>query len=394
MPNKPIDEWDEQYLHELIENGTQENKNLEYKQELKISREDDKKEFLADVSAFANTSGGYLVFGISEKRNENGEKTGIPEEIRGITHDGTPDTLIQRIDSLIRDGIEPRIFGSVTKPMTLQDERTVVVIWIPQSWNSPHMVTKGTSRFFARSSSGKYPLDVQQIRSAFLMSETLTEKMRGFRLERVAKIISTETPIQLFNCQKTVIHLLPFATYNTTNQVDVKRARVKDIKLDYDVYCGPVRQFNFDGVIFLGQETRNEHRGYLQLFRDGSIEYVIAEIFEKEDGKIASQCFDEDIIKAVKNCITLEKFLNIDSPYFLTISLVGYKNYEMAIPFRYSSQGKPIDRDNLLFPEILINDESTLVETILHPFFDQVWQAAGLNGSMFYGNDGKHLPYS
>ena len=44
----------------------------------------------------------------------------------------------------------------------------IVLVRIPRSWVSPHMVThKGTSRFFARNSAGKYQLDVSELRTAF-----------------------------------------------------------------------------------------------------------------------------------------------------------------------------------------------------------------------------------
>ena len=44
----------------------------------KAEKKDPKAEFRRDVCAFANSDGGYLVYGISEKN-------GIPEKITGIT---------------------------------------------------------------------------------------------------------------------------------------------------------------------------------------------------------------------------------------------------------------------------------------------------------------------
>lgn len=45
-------------IKRLISNQIQENKSLDYKKELHISKDNDKKEFLYDISAMYNTDGG------------------------------------------------------------------------------------------------------------------------------------------------------------------------------------------------------------------------------------------------------------------------------------------------------------------------------------------------
>lgn len=56
-------------LESLIENAVRENTTLDYKQELPGYNDEEKKEFLRDVLAFANTAGGDIIFGISERRD-------------------------------------------------------------------------------------------------------------------------------------------------------------------------------------------------------------------------------------------------------------------------------------------------------------------------------------
>jgi len=49
----------------------------------------------------------------------------------------------------------------------------IILVRIPQSFASPHMVKfQNTSRFFCRNSAGKYQLDVQEIRNAFLATDS------------------------------------------------------------------------------------------------------------------------------------------------------------------------------------------------------------------------------
>jgi len=61
-----IDQITEEDLQALIDNSVIEGKTIEYKQSLPSNSDSDKKEFLADVSSFANASGGDLIYGIIE----------------------------------------------------------------------------------------------------------------------------------------------------------------------------------------------------------------------------------------------------------------------------------------------------------------------------------------
>lgn len=92
----------------LLVNKISEIKTLEYKEKLPGSQDSDKKEFLADISSFANASGGDVIYGVKEARNENGKKTGEPEAIAPLKSITADEAKLQ-IENLIRTGIEPRI---------------------------------------------------------------------------------------------------------------------------------------------------------------------------------------------------------------------------------------------------------------------------------------------
>lgn len=74
MFNKPFSEITIEDVENLIyERKERENNHLEYKK--KIGNSDkDKKEFLKDVSGFANATGGFLIFGVEEKNGKPGKK--------------------------------------------------------------------------------------------------------------------------------------------------------------------------------------------------------------------------------------------------------------------------------------------------------------------------------
>ena len=124
-------------------------------------------------------------------------------------------------------------------------------MWIPKSWSSPHMVTfKNHSRFYSRSSNEKYSLDVTEIRSAFALSESLAEKVRRFRDDRIAKIVANETPMPIEQSPKIVLHLLSIASLNVGSQLNVSEIYEKrQHMLPIGGNNWTSHRINFDGVV-------------------------------------------------------------------------------------------------------------------------------------------------
>ena len=58
LAGKPLESITEADLRSLTENGASEIKTLEYKRSLPGRSDEEKKEFLADASSFANPAGG------------------------------------------------------------------------------------------------------------------------------------------------------------------------------------------------------------------------------------------------------------------------------------------------------------------------------------------------
>ena len=65
MIDKPLADITADDIQHLVEEGTPEKRTLEFKVELPGTKESEKKEFLADVSSFANAVGGDLIFGVA-----------------------------------------------------------------------------------------------------------------------------------------------------------------------------------------------------------------------------------------------------------------------------------------------------------------------------------------
>lgn len=120
-------------LRTLVDDQVSEGKNIEYKSALPNNSDRDKKEFLADISAFSNSAGGYIFFGISEIN-------GLPVDIKGLGNID-PDAEILRFENLLRDSISPRLPGISISAIAIEGNGPVLAMHIPKSWASPHMLT-------------------------------------------------------------------------------------------------------------------------------------------------------------------------------------------------------------------------------------------------------------
>src|SRR5450759_2670476 len=98
---KKIEDIDESDIDSLVALQIPESIVINYKRELISGSDKDRYEFLADISSFANTNGGELIFGISESN-------GKPTEIGGINAENI-DQDILRLEQIIRTGSRPTI---------------------------------------------------------------------------------------------------------------------------------------------------------------------------------------------------------------------------------------------------------------------------------------------
>lgn len=388
--NKPLNDLTEDDIQHLITEEVREGKQLEYKEALPGDKDDDKKEFLADVSAMANASGGDIIFGVKEQRDENGKSTGILTDPLIGLQDINPDFEIRRLENLLRDSVKPRILGVSFKAIPLSNGNIVLVLRVPRSWTPYHVVDfKKTWRFYSRNEAGKYPMDVMEVRNAMIMADTLTQRLQQFRLERLAKIAADETPISMAVGAKIVLHIMPLSMVDPTRQIDIAKLKPEDSRMRLLCCYGRDTRLNVDGrLVFDKWENATD---YTQFFRSGAIEAVNTTLLstKNERRSIPSVALEQKMVNAVENYLELLRDLGVGTPIVLGVSFLGVKGYMLAVNERFSFHDVfPIDRDNLVLPETVVEDLSTPAPTVLRPTFDMVWNACGLPRSLNYDETG------
>jgi hypothetical protein len=170
---KNASEWEEADLLALIANAIEEHLNLDYKgsdallndvDPSKVPGDGKKKEIAKDVSAFANSAGGVLVYGIQEVGN-------VP-----VSLDCKLDPKIttrEWLEQVINSGIKPKIDGIRINPVALDATapgRVAYVVDIPQSDRAPHMAPD--NRYYKRVNFMSVPMEDYEVRDVMNRSQS------------------------------------------------------------------------------------------------------------------------------------------------------------------------------------------------------------------------------
>jgi hypothetical protein len=383
----PLDYVSEEHLQRLVEDHEQESKTIEFKLELPGSGYEEHKKFLAAITSFANTVGGDLIYGVKAPN-------GVAEEVLGLN--GDLDAAMSRLENLIRTAIQPRLTAYNLRLVPLSNGNKVLVFRISRSWDLPHRVTLGShDKFYGRNSTSKYELDVPQLRSLFLLSETTADRIRNFRTERISLILSEQTPIALAPGPKTVLHVVPFNAFSGGQTFPVSKIFDQNfLPLSPPGNSGGwSNRHNFDGMVtysHMGDTLPSP--SYLQLFRTGIIETVDTrqiQVTDSTKGQITmwGEEFEKHVLGNVQRYLDVQASLGVTPPVVIMLSLLNVKGAVMYTAVPYNQ--KRIDRDHLLVPEVMAETFTTDKGQLMKPVFDVIWNACGYAESPYYGSDGK-----
>ncbi len=384
----------------LIATPVPEGRTIEYKQALPSGTDDDKRKLLASVSSFANAGGGYIVFGIKDKRVGD-EPSGIPETVLGLGQANLGKAQAD-MDQILSTGLQPRV-TRVDYKIVDTDSGPVLVMQVPRSFNAPHAVKvkDWTFRFYTRTSSGKQPLDVPEIRAAFAASETLPERIRAFRAERLAMIIADDTPARMNDPRKVVLHVVPAAAFDTYARQSVDLSGALGDPQKWPALLGRItsgRRYNLDGLLGFDDRGAGKATGaYTQLFRHGAVEAASSLHFQRdaENRKfVMGLTLEMDIVNCLASLTARLQQLGVTPPLVLMFTLIGATGYRVLTPDAYYRHdgGEPLDRDVVVVPEVIVEDYPTQWPPVLKPLFDAIWQAGGWDGSPSYDEAGNWSP--
>ena len=375
----PLDQIDEARLQALIAAGAPETRTIDYKQTTYGNQHTDYSEYLADVSSFANTSGGDLVIGMAAAN-------GIPTAITAL---GIPmDPEILQLEQMARGGLQPRIANLALRAVPIAAGGNVLIVRAPRSYSAPHrIIRQNSNRFWARSAAGKYEPDVNELRTLFNAGPQLAERVRNYRLDRIAKITAGETPVQLIN-RGILVFVVPLSAFDITPTLPLRQ-----IEQNFHSFV-PIGsttangvRITFEGVLKTSNADAQatQHRAYVQLNRNGVVETVHSTLLAVSSGTPIIANLDDHIIYEIMRTMNDLAAVGIEPPYAVLVSLIGVRGAQFnfargANAAWYDNLGNRLDRDQYHFDEVIFETiPATKLEcaNIIRPVLDQMANAGG-----------------
>jgi hypothetical protein len=374
----PLGQIVESDLQALVGNGASESISLEFKETTYGNADDDKREFLKDVTALANTSGGHIIIGMSET---NGVATGL----RPITAPPA-DQEKQRLENMLLAAVEPRLIGVQMREVPVTGGYALV-LRVPRSWNPPHRVTfKGLNRYFFRHSSGVYEPSVDQLRAVFLGGAERERQILEFRLDRLSRLRIGDRGPRVRGDGKLVVQVVPFV--ERQDGFALPSAEVASRHFAPPASTLSLEWFhNFEGLVIYsaGGQRPEGTTAYTQLFRTGAVEFVRGGYVgdRARHGKtlrlVSTASLMRDLFSGAERGIRGLTGAGAEPPFVVAVSFLDAAGARLTVMDHDLDDARPLDRQDLLFAPVVVTAEDLQSDwsARLASIADSLWNAFG-----------------
>jgi Putative DNA-binding domain len=356
-------------IEALIANRVAERRTLEFKRELPGTSDKDRKEFLADLTSFANAQGGDILFGIDAPK-------GVATTIAGMKIDD-PDKEVLRWEEVLLAGVEPRLPGIKLRWIDCGEAGGVMLIRVPASTIAPHRVIFArTNRFFGRKSNGKYEMDTQELRDAFTASEALPTRLRALHLEAVDAALRGDLPIILGDDPTAIVSLIPATIFREARDLDV----TPEHALAPHKPSGHMEAIRMiEGVLLHANPgEQGAVRSYAITHRTGRTDMVwtigrVVDQFKKSETKLVwPKRFEDGLLDAAISGASWLNHYGIDGPWLVMATITSIKDYRLVVSSEYWSD--PAWRNLATLPPLMIE---RMNRAALLPLLRSFWLAFG-----------------
>jgi hypothetical protein len=386
MIPKPLKEIRLPELESLI-GIARESKTLEFKAEMPRKADSELVPFIAGVSSLANTAGGDFVLGVYARE---GVAAGVP----GIAIPNL-DAEKLRLEQALANGLEPRLPRVDIEAVDCGGGQYVLVVRVPRSWVGPHRV-KANNCFYGRNSGGRYPLDVGELRTAFVLSESVSDRITSFRAERLAQIGGGVTPVPLPPGGRAILHVVPFPPFAGRHDIDVVQAISEGtfMPLPLGGASGANQlSVNLNGIVNFAPGGSDLATSYVQFFRNGALEGVVALGQDERNNRpyIAGPALCRKIVFALRQYVDVLNAYDTGFPVFALLSFMGMDGstlrYNSGVGNGFSVAG-PRSGATIILPEITLEGPVTDAPAVLKPTFNALWNAYGFLRCDLYDGQG------
>ncbi len=382
-----ISQIDWNFLSMLVRDQVPESRTHDYKAKLPDRRDlAAKTRFLKSISAFANTAGGVLLFGIDSE-------TGGAWTIPGLS-DFDLDKDVASLNNLLRSGIDPNLPATEMNCISGPDGQQVLLLGVPRSLVAPHQVVDSyDGKFWARDHRGNYSMTVQDLRQSFQEYETWQREADMFLNERLRKITEdTVHPGVNASRGSIVVHVLPLgrlrAQHNLASLVNSWKA--------YTEMGGSasVIRHNVEGWITLGLGYSENH-AYTQVFRNGGTEKLWTLSKFSAGTYLQGYLLEQEVSEHVARTLACLGTVGVSPPFIVGLTFLNVFEKKFVVGNdRFHNYTLGFDRSHVKLPGFVIETVCSNIYGMLRPLFDSCWQAAGWDESPLFNKDGTRKPFS
>jgi hypothetical protein len=373
MIDRPLDAISYADLEALVRSDRGEGRTLDFKVALSTGDHKGTRDFLADVTAFANTDGGDIVIGIAEDDNGNAGS------IVGIARDGL-DERLRGLEDQLRTLVDPRVPDFRTHIVDCPDGRVVVVMRVGSSLIAPHRVAfDKSSRFYRRASRANFEMSTAEIRQAFAAAADMPKQLRDLHRRAVTITDGTDMPVRLLDRPAAILTIAPLAVLREPRDIAVT--------CDYAVFPPRVGHPNFvvglDGVIVHApvEEAARGTRAWSINQRRGYVDFAWTLGHEKDGTRFVWPANLEDhLFGTARSTLARLGTYGIGGPWTAMVSVKGLHGYQLYLDDDQLSASAW--QDSAFLGDII--DDRLSEETFL-PILEGFWRLFGENRADYRG---------
>lgn len=324
-------------------------------------------EFRSDVCQFANAEGGYLIYGIKDKK-------GLANEIVGVSiPNDNPDKFeLERKNNLVP--ILPKMPPVRFRFIKLENEKYVVVVAVMRDSYAPylHLENEKDFRAYKRIGNGKRPLSYTELKNMFIQSRSLERDVLEYRHERMNYFRENNESVGGKDLRFMLLHIIPEtftdSSYNQSVYQLMRSGKAQYSPMFSSLGCGGRPFPNVDGLRYCHYQGVSEcfvnNNGIVECFLALDNEYTGT--FDRSEREFLAHAKLWDDIESVVSYY-LEKFVpNVEaSRVFICLTFVGCRGLVTDTKsLSYFGEDSIIDRNELMCSPIALYKNEDATETL------------------------------
>lgn len=393
---KPLSEWTASDVQSLIDERVAEGQRLEYKRELNLDTQSQRREAAKDVSGMANASGGLLLYGVEEDDSEEP----IPTARRPMP-DGSGQA---RLEDVLDSSVSPTL-NLQTRLLDAPDGGFFLIVRIFQRTGAPHMVESYSDhRHYVRSGIKTRPMKQEELRAAYAQVSHAEELVTGLvsslpvmpRIARLRSVDDLTRPVGLSHKPWASVVTAPFDA--PERLLSRRRMGRRDFPAeptrayhDVHLYDGAYRT-DGQGYLF-EEETGNEQELFrrLRLYRSGVCEW--GRRYARDDyTSLPGRTFTQEAYEALSYFARVYAEAGYHGRVRVWVRVDSADHGRLQVT---DADGAP--REGETGHEWVGLTEDTNVDTLLddpmplvHHAMDTIWQGYGFDSCWLFSAEGEY----